>query len=85
MLRDHRNCAQLDLSPSAFFDRLEQEVGADRFVIAAYTARVDFGYLFADGLWIQPDGDCTLQAADFFTGNADGRFASLAVIWTAPV
>ena len=73
MLRDHPNGAHLDFSPSAFFDRLEQEVGAARFVIEAYTARFDLGYLIADGLWIQPDGDSTLRAADIFTANALSR------------
>ncbi|MEE3325724.1 MAG: hypothetical protein VX252_00140 [Myxococcota bacterium] len=82
-LRDDRKGTTHVVSPSVFFDRLEEEVGSARFVIEACTARFDSGYLFAHGLWVKPEGDAMLRAADFFTANEDGLFAALAVVWAA--
>lgn len=84
ILRDHRSGTIHDCSPVEFFDRLEEQVGSARFILDAYTARFDAGYLFADGLWVQPSGEPVLRAADLFIADPDGCFAYLEVVWTAP-
>ncbi|MAB28549.1 MAG: hypothetical protein CMJ53_04605 [Planctomycetaceae bacterium] len=81
-VHDRRTDERLEVSPHEFFTRLYEEIGDADFAVETLTSRFADGCLFADGVWVSQRRKPVLRAADLFSARADGRIASLTVVWT---